>query len=110
VWQPGAKEAVALGQSGFPLGIEPLTRYAQIETFLPPKSAALLHTDGLSETRNVAGEMLGEKKLLQFLAQTAAQTGDAAAGKNFLLSCLADFCGPAPMTDDQTLILIRHNS
>jgi serine phosphatase RsbU (regulator of sigma subunit)/anti-sigma regulatory factor (Ser/Thr protein kinase) len=109
VWQPGAAEAVALGQPGFPLGIEPLTRYDQTETFLPPGAAALLYTDGLSETRNAAGEMLGEKNLLQFLAGAAAKTGDAAAGKNFLLGCLADFCGHAPLADDQTLIFIRHN-
>jgi len=109
VWQPGAPAAVALGQSGFPLGIEPLTRYAQTETPLPPGAAALLYTDGLSESRNAAGEMLGEKGLLQLFAQTAAQTSDPHSGKHFLLGRLADYCGHAPLTDDQTLILIRHN-
>jgi serine phosphatase RsbU (regulator of sigma subunit)/anti-sigma regulatory factor (Ser/Thr protein kinase) len=109
VWQPDAPEAMAVGHSGFPLGIEPLTRYAQMETVLPANAAALLYTDGLSETRNAAGEMLGEKKLLQFLAQTAVQTGDAQAGKNFLLERLADYSGHAPLADDQTLILIRHH-
>jgi sigma-B regulation protein RsbU (phosphoserine phosphatase) len=109
VWQPGTADATALGESGFPLGIEPLTRYPQIETALPANAAALLYTDGLSETRNAAGEMLGEKNLLRFLAQTAAQTGEAQAGKNFLLQRLADYSGHAPLADDQTLILIRHH-
>lgn len=108
VWQPGTTDATALGESGFPLGIEPLTRYTQTETVLPANAAALLYTDGLSETRNAAGEMLSEKNLLRFLAQTAAQTGEAQAGKNFLLERLADYSGHAPLADDQTLILIRH--
>ena len=108
VWRRDAPAAVALGQSGFPLGIEPLTRYAQTETPLPPGAAALLYTDGLSESRNAAGEMLGEKGLLRILAWAAAQTSDPQTGKHYLLARLADYCGHEPLTDDQTLILIRH--
>ena len=108
VWQPGLPEAVALGQSGFPLGIEPLTRYVQTETALPPGAIVLLYTDGLSETRNAAGEMLGEKKLIHLLAQTAANTTDTHAGMYFMLNRLEDFREHAPLTDDQTLILIKH--
>ena len=109
VWQPGAPAAEAVGQPGFPLGIEPLTRYDQTETPLPSGAVALLYTDGLTEIRNAAGEMLGEKKLLQLLAQTAGQTSDVQGGKRFLLGKLADYCGQSPLTDDQTLILIRNN-
>ena len=53
--------------------------------------------------------MLGEKKLLELLAQTATQTDDPHGGKHFLLARLADYSGHAPLADDQTLILIRHN-
>jgi hypothetical protein len=52
--------------------------------------------------------MLGEQNLLQFLARTATQTSDTQTGKQFLLDCVADYCGHAPLTDDQTMILIRH--
>ena len=104
----GATPANAPSRSGFPLGIEPDVKYAQTVTPLPPGAAALLYTDGLSETRNAAGEMLGEKMLFQLLAQAAAHTCDAHAGKHFLLGRLADFCDHAPPTDDQTLIFIRH--
>ena len=110
VCQPGATAAVAVGQSGFPLGIEPVTRYAQLEVPLPPGTLAMLYTDGLTEARNAAGEMLGEPRLLQLLAQTAAQTSDAHGGKHFLLARLADYSGQAPLADDQTLILIRHRA
>jgi len=75
---------------------------------LPPGAAVLLYTDGLSETRNAAGELLGEKNLLGLLAHTAARTSDTEAGKHFLLQRLADYRDHAPLTDDQTLILIRN--
>ncbi len=87
-----------------------MTRYAQMEVPLPPGTLAMLYTDGLTEARNAAGEMLGEPRLLQLLAQTAAETADAQGGKNFLLARLAHHSGQAPLTDDQTLILIRHNA
>ena len=108
VWQPDTPEAVALGHAGFPLGIEPMTRYVHIETDLPPSALVLLYTDGLSETRNATGEMLGEKKLIQLLAKTATHTSDTHAGKHYLLNRLEDYRDHAPLTDDQTFILIKH--
>ena len=108
VWRPGMARAEAYGEYGFPLGIEPLTRYLQTEIDLPPGTAILLYTDGLSETRNAAGELLGEEKLISIFTQAATQTSDTAGGKYFLLSRLNDFRDQAPMTDDQTLIFIRH--
>ncbi len=108
VFEPGALDAMALRESGFPLGIEPLSRYAQSETMLPSGGTALLYTDGLSETRNAADELLGEGQLRRMLAETAAQTCDADAGKQILLGRLADYCNHQPVNDDQTFILIRH--
>ena len=108
VWRPGEPQASAPGQAGLPLGIEPAAKYAQTTTLLPPGAAALLYTDGLSESRDPAGQMLGENNLLQFLAEAGAQTRDAGGGKQFLLDRLAAYRGGAPLTDDQTLIFIRH--
>jgi serine phosphatase RsbU (regulator of sigma subunit) len=109
-WQPGQAAASAIGQSGFPLGIESAAKYSQTTTVLPPGAAALLYTDGLSEMRNAAGEMLGEERLLELLARAGAQTADTHAARHFLLGRLADYCGNAPLTDDQTLILIRNTA
>ena len=60
--------------------------------------------------RNAAGEMLGEKRLLELLARAGAQTTDTHAARHFLLGRIADYCGNAPLTDDQTLILIRNTA
>ena len=108
ICQPGAAATVARNESGYPLGIEPLTQYLQSEIPLLPGAVALLYTDGVSELRNVAGEMLGDKKLMQMLTQSANQTSDLHTVKHLLLGCLADYGGPVPLVDDQTLILIKH--
>ena len=64
----------------------------------------------MSETRNAGGEPLGEKKLRQLLAETVTQTRDAETGKDFLLGKLAAHRGEAPLSDDQTFVLIRHSA
>ena len=96
--------------SGLPLGIEEKTFYPQTTYALPPGGAALLYTDGLTETRNVAGEMLGDKNLLALLAEAAAQFPDAARTKKLLLERLAAYRGGAALTDDETFILIRNQN
>jgi serine phosphatase RsbU (regulator of sigma subunit)/anti-sigma regulatory factor (Ser/Thr protein kinase) len=101
-------EKTAPVKSGFPLGIEPDTAYAPTVNALPPGAAALLYTDGLSETRNPGGELLGENKLQQFFAESAVAARDAEGAKKLLLGRLAEFRGSALLTDDQTFVLIKH--
>ena len=108
VWRPGETAAGLPDRPGFPLGIEPDTTYPTTVTALPPGGAALLYTDGVTESRTAAGELLGENKLHQLLAEVAAATSDAAVAKNFLLERLAAERKAAPLADDQTFILIRH--
>ena len=94
--------------SGLPLGIEEKTFYPQTAYALPPGGAALLYTDGLTETRNGDGEMLGDKNLLVLLAEAATQFPDAERAKNLLLARLAAYRGSAALTDDETFFLIRN--
>ena len=98
------------GKSGFPLGIQANTAYLQTVNDLSAGAAALLYTDGLSEARNAGGELLGEKKLQQLFAEAAAPARDAESAKQFLLDRLAEFRGSAPLTDDQTFVLIKHET
>ena len=108
-WGPGAGRGLP-AHTGLPLGIEGHTVYRQTVHPLPPGTAALLYTDGLSEARDAAGEQFGEARLQEAFAAAAAQTRDAESAKKLLLRRLAEFRGPAALTDDQTLILIRHLS
>ncbi len=110
VWQHGELQARAPGKAGFPLGIEPNATYPQNVHALPPGAAALLYTDGLSETRAAGGELLGGERLERLLAETAAQTSDAEMGKLFLLDRLTAYRGDMALSDDQTFVLIRHQT
>ena len=96
--------------SGLPLGIEPAVVYPQSVEPLPPGAAALLYTDGLSEARNAAGELLGEIFLQRMFAEAAGQPTNMEAGKQFFLGQLAAYRGAAPLTDDQTFIFIKHQT
>jgi serine phosphatase RsbU (regulator of sigma subunit)/anti-sigma regulatory factor (Ser/Thr protein kinase) len=95
-------------KSGLPLGIEPKVLYPQNKLAVPAGSAALLHTDGLTEMRNGAGELLGDKKLFELLSEVAGRTQGAAMAKNLLLERLAAYRNGAPLADDETFILIRN--
>ena len=101
-------ETAAPPSAGFPLGIEANTVYPQTVQALPAGAAALLYTDGLTETRNGDGHFLGEVELCRWFADAIAQTPHARAAGDFLLRRLGEFRGTAPLTDDQTLIVIRH--
>ena len=109
-WHSNEPGGVAIKKAGFPIGIEPDVVYAQSITPLPRGALALLYTDGLSEARNAEGQLLGEEKLLELLAQSGAKKINAEATRKFLLGRIAEFCGAAPLSDDQTVILIRHAS
>ncbi len=67
-----------------------------------------MYTDGLTETRNAAGEMLGEKTLRTLLAGAGTHRGEVEGAKQFMLQQINRHAGEAALTDDQTLILIKH--
>lgn len=106
-WGTGLEKSVPT-PVGFPLGIEAGTVYRQAVNALPPGAAVLMYTDGLNEGRNAVGEQFGEARLRQSVGEAAARSRDAEGAKNLLLHRLEDFRGAAPLTDDQTFILIRH--
>ncbi|MGC9941920.1 MAG: SpoIIE family protein phosphatase [Verrucomicrobiota bacterium] len=108
LWPSGESQESQRRQIGFPLGIEPGAAYLPTGNLLPPGAAAILYTDGLTETRNDNEAMLGEKNLRQLLAEAAAETHDAETGKQYLIDRLAAYRRTAPLTDDQTFIFIRH--
>jgi serine phosphatase RsbU (regulator of sigma subunit)/anti-sigma regulatory factor (Ser/Thr protein kinase) len=108
IYQPQETKTVARRQTGLPLGIEPDTAYLQNISPLSPGAAVLLYTDGITESQNSAGEMLGEKFLALMLSNAIMKTKNVLAAKQFLLEQFTNHRGHAPLTDDQTFILIRH--
>lgn len=110
VARPGKAVEILAGEAGFPLGVEPAVVYSQTVTMLPAGAAALLYTDGVTEARNGAAEMFGEKKLAEFFEASAKQADSAEGIKQILRGRLAAWRGPGHLLDDQTFIFIRNQS
>ena len=78
---------------------------ARLSLRLAPGETLALYTDGVTETRNAQGEMLGEERLVEVLDacvdEHAAKTADQ------LVQAAVDHAEFAP-ADDIAILVIRH--
>ena len=68
----------------------------------------VLYTDGITESRNVEGEMFGEKKLIKIIEKNASNSASAADLFQRISTEVTHFIGDTIQQDDMTLIVIRH--
>lgn len=65
----------------------------------------VLFTDGISDARNMAGERLGEGKVLDVIKANRDKSPDAILTKTF--EVVDEYVGRAPRRDDLTLVLLK---
>jgi sigma-B regulation protein RsbU (phosphoserine phosphatase) len=88
-----------------PLGFPENKAYRQFNESFKAEDVFLFYSDGLTETRNPAGEMYGEDRLVAFLQQHAADDpGDLI---QVVKDELRDFSGSAEFADDFTCIAVK---
>ncbi len=96
---------------GVPIGLITGTGYSQSAVRLGQRDLLFLYTDGISESRNEAGEELGYEGLLRLAQglpmQTAKSPGEAGQA---LLSAVAAFRGGSPVCDDQSLVVLQQTA
>ncbi|MFC2036817.1 PP2C family protein-serine/threonine phosphatase [Chloroflexota bacterium] len=97
-----------LTRTGLPLGIRLVEAegWEQRTVQLPPGSALVLYTDGVTEAQNPQGEFFTEGRLLELLQ---AQRGSTAQGiQDAVMGALYEFAGDAPHAqhDDITLMAL----
>jgi len=104
---PYAKKEIA----GLPLGLISGTDYAQTAVEFGRGDLLLLYTDGITESRNESGEMLGHEGLLALVRslEMEAQKGPGAFG-HALLAKIKEFRGSESQHDDETLVLIQRET
>jgi PAS domain S-box-containing protein len=73
---PGG-ECTQVGTTGPPLGIDPVTEYAEVTVELAAGAGLVLVTDGVTEARDDAGVQFEEAGLLQVLQSTAGLGAEA---------------------------------
>mgnify|MGYP001006646337 FL=1 len=95
-----------LRATGMPLGLMPNMTYEETEVILAPGESLLMHSDGIVEAHNPAGEMFG---LARLEARVAAHQGGIGLIPD-LLSELAAFVGDEwEQEDDVTLVLLQRS-
>jgi anti-sigma regulatory factor (Ser/Thr protein kinase) len=101
---PGGVEE--LRATGMPLGLMPNMSYEETDIILAPGETLLLHSDGIVEAHNPAGEMFG---LARLEAQVAAHPGGRELIPDLLRS-LSAFTGSGwEQEDDVTLVLLQRS-
>jgi len=100
-------ESVAsLATQGMPLGVLPDFEYRSVTATLGRPGTLLMHTDGLTDMRNVQGESFGQQRLARWLEANHGRGRSATALRGRLGAELSRFRGDAAMVDDQTFLLL----
>lgn len=89
---------------GLPLGIDPDEAYTDATVDLRMGDVLVLYTDGITESRDAAGEMFGAERLDNVIACCA---GDVEVMIRNILLAVEEFTDSAAPADDQTLIVAR---
>ncbi len=94
-----------IGKGSYPLGIRPRLTWTIESGRIEPRGSLFLHSDGLPEGRNAAGEEFGDSRiealLLQFAPYDPQAEADAVAGN------LQAFRGRGVPEDDVSIAVIR---
>jgi sigma-B regulation protein RsbU (phosphoserine phosphatase) len=97
--------------SGCLLGIpDACSSFHECSLLMTPGDLLILYTDGITEAaQNGAGELYGEKRFLAAASELAVQAPLHEYVSTFK-SRIDQFCAPASLQDDLTLLLLRHQS
>jgi len=95
----------ALATSNFPLGLFPDVSFEAGCASLNAGDIVLLFSDGLTEAQNFRNELFGESRLNSVACDCAKLPAAAASEK--VLQSVKSFVGPAPPSDDLTLLVLR---
>jgi sigma-B regulation protein RsbU (phosphoserine phosphatase) len=99
----GTAERLAAGAP--PLGMVPQAPASAVRPWRSGVDTLLLFTDGVSDARDRAGNVLGEKPVLDAVAAARAEPPDAVLRRAF--AALDAHRDGAPLRDDLTLLVLR---
>lgn len=98
-------EVVALEVSGLPLGIFAQSDYSHYLIYLQPGESLLLYSDGITECENRGGELFGEARLEEIVAQSAELSAQQLIAEVF--SAVDAFRSEQAYSDDMTLVVLK---
>ncbi len=106
VFHPATNSFSELEGSGIPLGIMEDAEYQQYETKgLSKGDVLVIGTDGIWESRNLAGEFFGKDRLRDLMREHAAKPSHEIAA--LIQSTLVAFRGREGSEDDVTFVVVK---
>jgi sigma-B regulation protein RsbU (phosphoserine phosphatase) len=100
-----AGETKALGSGGMPIGLWPEIEFDCFDIAIAHGDRLVLYSDGVTECRNMQGELFGENRLLAYLLQSSAQPLDELLGG--LMTEIKAWRAVAHFEDDISLLAIE---
>jgi sigma-B regulation protein RsbU (phosphoserine phosphatase) len=98
-------EIINLRVEGVPLGLLEGREYAEVSFAATTGDVIVLHSDGVSDQLNAAGEEYGRSRLARVLRETCEESPHSIA--NSILADIDKFAEGAATTDDQTLAVLK---
>jgi sigma-B regulation protein RsbU (phosphoserine phosphatase) len=99
--------ATLIEATGLPVGIFCNEEFTSTKFDMSPGDTLFLFTDGLSESRDTAGEEYGTTRLMSLLCRHQELLPDALI--RACLGDLSDFCAGTPKHDDLTVMALRRS-
>ncbi len=100
----GTVTALARDAASLPLGIMPELTYSSETSPILPGDMILAYTDGVSEAMNVAHEMYGTDRLVNFFSRASGEVGEVISQ---LVEDVEEFTGDATSRDDTCIIGVQ---
>lgn len=105
ILKSAGKSKSITGLTNPPLGVIPRVEFVETVVQVAAGDTLVLYTDGVTETRNVAGEMFGEDRILALLDENAWHSPQEFL--TLLHSRLDSFRGGQKQKDDATSMILR---
>lgn len=96
-----------LEPTGQVMGPFPDEKYVVENTYLHPDDILVMYTDGISEARDVGGEMYGEQRIADIVRTLADRTAEEIC--KGILDDVQKFARGSDETDDKTVVVVKRN-
>ena len=104
-WHTATGKCEILHGDSLPLGIREGEIFDQISALFEPHDVLLLFSDGITEARNVSGELFGLERLTSHVEANAGLEAHRLA--NSVRQVVSAFTGRSQLSDDLTCVAIR---
>jgi sigma-B regulation protein RsbU (phosphoserine phosphatase) len=98
-------EVIETRIEGVPIGLLDDRIYDEVELVLEPGDAVVFYSDGVDEQLSEKGEEYGRERIIRMLKKYGQEPPQAIA--DALIAAVDSFRGSTPISDDQTVVVLR---